>query len=105
MPQLKIEVSAAEILALRTIITNLVVIEADRIERLGGGRAADWIQDLNETCAGVVRQSDIHGCAPLSPSEYKAAAIDCLNSILGGIVIGDDLNKLNQSNPTGPSSN
>ena len=102
MPNLTIEISPAEILALRTIITNLVVIEADRIERSGGGRVADWVQDLNETCAGVIRQSDIVGCAPMSSSEYKDAAIACLNNILGGILMGDDLDKLNQSNAAGP---
>jgi hypothetical protein len=105
MTNLKIEVSAAETLALRTIITALVVQEADRVEQSGRGAAADWIRDLNTTCAGMIRGSDIIGAAPMTSSEYKAAAISCLDSILGGIVIGPDADHLHQRHAARPTPN
>jgi hypothetical protein len=104
MPNLKIEVSATETLALRAIVTALVVHEAVRVEQSGGSATTAWIRELNASCADMIHQSDIIGAAPMSSSEYKDAAVSCLNNILGGIVIGHDADDLHHRDAARPTT-
>jgi hypothetical protein len=83
----KFETSPAEVLALRAIVTALVVIEARRVEA-AGFEAPEWMKRLRGACVEIIQQAEIDGASSAASAELKTAASSCLKIMLDGISFG-----------------
>jgi hypothetical protein len=80
-----IMIDVAEFIALKAIATRMLAEMAVAQEISGGLQAQTWINEFAESCADMISQADLIAPHGRDLGNIRQRALDCLNTILGGI--------------------
>lgn len=85
VPPPKIEIDAAEYMALKTIVMILASLSAAKYEEQTGHQAQEWINNVATQAAGAISTSTTENISKEREDRLKERAISAINHILGGI--------------------